>query len=90
MGNPSGDDRVRIDVLYFASAREAAGVAEESVEVPEGTTVGGLERLLCDRHPALRDRWPSLRFAVDERFEPEETALFPGARVALLPPVSGG
>jgi molybdopterin synthase sulfur carrier subunit len=81
---------MRIEVLYFASAREAAGVATERVEVPSPSTVADLKAILLARHPALATAWPALRFAVDERFEPPTARLFEDARVALLPPVSGG
>lgn len=81
---------MRIEVLYFASAREAAGASAEEVHVPARATVADLRPLLVARHPALAATWPSLRFAVDERFEDAGAELFEDARVALLPPVSGG
>ncbi len=81
---------MRIEVLYFASAREAAGVASESLEVPEASTLADLRSLLGDRHPALARALPAARFAVGERFAPEGSRLSSGDRVALIPPVSGG
>lgn len=81
---------LRIQVLYFASAREAAGVGAETVEVPEGARVAALRALLGARHPRLADAWPTTRFAVGERFAADDDPLGPGAVVALIPPVSGG
>jgi sulfur-carrier protein len=81
---------MRIEVLYFASAREATGVSGEEIEVPAATTIADLRPILVGLHPALAGSWPALRFAVDQRFEPPTTALSAHARVALLPPVSGG
>ncbi len=81
---------MRIEVLYFASAREAAGIACEPLEVPEASTLADLKSLLCDRHPALARALPAVRFAVGERFAPEAKRLSSGDRGALIPPVSGG
>ena len=81
---------MRIQVLYFASAREAAGVGAESIEVPEGARVSALRALLWTRHPRLADAWPTTRIAVGERFAADDDPLETGAVVALIPPVSGG
>ena len=42
-------------VRYFAAASAATGVEEEHLEVPPGTTLGTLERLLTERHPSAPD-----------------------------------
>ena len=81
---------MRIQVLHFAAAREAAGCASEAVELPEGATVSDAVALLLARHPALAGPAARLRFAVGERFATEAAALAPGDVLALLPPVSGG
>lgn len=81
---------MRIEVLYFASARDASGVPSETVEVPERATVADLAPLLVKCHPDLAARLGSLRFAVGERFAQASSPLSPGDRVALIPPVSGG
>ena len=81
---------MRIQVLHFASAKEAAGCASESLDLPEGSTVGDAKRLLGTRHPRLDSAWRTLRFAVGERLAPESHPLEPGDVLALLPPVSGG
>ena len=81
---------MRIQVLHFASAREAAGCASETLDLAEGTTVAGLRSLLWTRHPRLASAAATIRFAVGERFAPETQPLEPGDVVALIPPVSGG
>lgn len=77
-------------MLHFAAAREAAGCASETVEMPEGATVADAKALLLARHPALAQAAPRLRFAVGQRFAPETAPLSAGDVLALLPPVSGG
>jgi molybdopterin synthase sulfur carrier subunit len=81
---------VNVHVRYFAAAREAAGRSAESVDLAGDGTVAALLAHLCERHPALRERAPSLRFAVDEAFVGLDARLRDDAVVALIPPVGGG
>ncbi|HVU02655.1 MAG TPA: molybdopterin converting factor subunit 1 [Polyangiaceae bacterium] len=83
--------RRRVTVLYFGGARDAAGTAEESVDLPEGVrTVSDLSGLLGTRHPELAGRLSSVRFGVNEAFAEPHQALANGDVVAVIPPVSGG
>jgi molybdopterin synthase catalytic subunit len=81
---------VRLRHLYFAAARDAAGLAEDDLEVPAGTTAAALPALLSSRHPGLAPLLPRLRLAVDGAFALPEAPLRDGAEVALIPPVAGG
>ena len=79
-----------ITVLYFAQARERAGRASGTLELPEGSRVSDALALLARDHPALSDLWPHLAVAVDQRLARPDAPLADGAELALLPPVSGG
>jgi molybdopterin synthase catalytic subunit len=81
---------VSVEVLYFAVLRDLVGLDREELEVPNGSTIRGLARDLEHRHPALAGRLRIVRFALDETFVTEDTALHDGAVVALIPPVAGG
>lgn len=81
---------MRIEVLYFAAARDAAGRPSEALEVGDGETVAGLRGVLAGRHPALAGTLAASRLAVGEAFAAEDRRLEPGDVVAVLPPVSGG
>jgi molybdopterin converting factor subunit 1 len=81
---------MRLDLLYFAGLRELVGADTEQVDLPEGLTVASLRERLVGVHPALAGRLGGVRFAVDEVFVDEDAVVHPGARVALIPPVSGG
>ncbi|MDH5823757.1 MoaD/ThiS family protein [Luteimonas sp. RD2P54] len=77
-----------VTVLYFASLRDAAGAAEETLE----TSAGDLAALYAElqaRHgfalPASR-----LRVAVDGAFARWDDPPRAGAEIAFIPPVSGG
>jgi molybdopterin synthase sulfur carrier subunit len=77
----------RVNVLYFASLRDAAGLEGETIEAQ-----GDLRALyaqLRERHgftlPVER-----LRVAVDGAFARWDDPLIDGSEIAFIPPVSGG
>jgi MoaE-MoaD fusion protein len=81
---------VRVLVLYFAAAREAAGVSSETLDLGDGATIATLLEVVGRAHPGVARLAPALRTAVGERFAPPAHVLEPGDTVALLPPASGG
>jgi molybdopterin synthase sulfur carrier subunit len=78
----------RVTVLYFASLRDAAGVADEAVD-SAAASLRALYGELRERHgfalPPER-----LRVAVGGTFAAWEDALSEGSEIAFIPPVSGG
>jgi MoaE-MoaD fusion protein len=80
---------VPVTLLYFAAAREAAGVAREPFH-PVPATVGALRTALATHRPALAPVLARSRFAVDQRFADDSQPLRDGAEVAVIPPVAGG
>ena len=74
-------------VLYFASLRDAAGVASEPVDAVG--ELGELYESLRARHgfALARER---LRVAVDGEFVAWDGAVRAGSEIAFIPPVSGG
>jgi molybdopterin synthase catalytic subunit len=81
---------MRVTMLYFAAARERAGVPSEALELPDGATVAQALAAACERHPGLQAIATKLRVAVDEDFAAPDRKLRDGAEIALIPPVSGG
>ena len=81
---------MRVNLLYFAAARERAGVSSETLELPQGATAAQALAAACDRHPALRAVADKLRLAVDQEFVTSDHPLRDGCEVALIPPVAGG
>ncbi|MFN3198006.1 MAG: molybdenum cofactor biosynthesis protein MoaE [Bradymonadia bacterium] len=80
-----------ITVLYFAIARERAGLDEEAYTLAEGATLAELIESIYARHPALAPLHPHVRWAVDEAFVLDhQQRLSAEATVAMIPPVSGG
>jgi len=80
---------MRVRILYFARLREALGLGEETLELPDGAEVEMLLRTLRSRHPPLRG-FGELLVAVNAEYASLDRGLREGDVVALFPPVSGG
>ncbi len=81
---------MKLDVRFFAQAREAAGCAAEALELPAPGCVRDALDALAARHPALAPLRPHLAVAVNGTLARADDVLADGAELALLPPVSGG
>jgi len=79
-----------LNVLYFAHVRERVGAATEALELPLGATVGEAVALIVTRHPGVAGLLSSLRVALDGEFVTFDVAVWDGAELVLIPPVSGG
>ncbi len=79
-----------VTLLYFAAAREKAGLSSERLELPAGATVRELLDAVRQRHPELADVLPRCRVAIDQSFATVDASVRDGAEVALIPPVAGG
>ena len=79
-----------ITVLFFAQARDRAGCASATIELPETARVADALAALARAHPSLEALWPHLAVAVNGVLARPDMTLRAGAELALLPPVSGG
>jgi len=81
---------IRVKVLYFGQAREAAGKGSEDVSLPIPSTVRTLVRRSMEAHRGLQAMSSVMRVAVNEEIAREDRRLADGDVVAFLPPVAGG
>ena len=82
---------MKITVKYFALLREAVGLREETVEVPENTaTVAELLQIVSSRQPDAFAALNRIRAAVNETMVPMGAEVGEGDVVAFFPPVTGG
>ena len=79
---------MKVSVRCFARVRELLGCNSLELEVPVGTTVAGLKRLLVERAPEL-DRLP-VACSVNRDYAEPGRELAAGDEVAFIPPISGG
>jgi molybdopterin converting factor subunit 1 len=77
-------------VLFFARARDLAGIGAVEIAMPAGSTVGDLRRRLTADYPRLAGLLPDCAIAVDEEFADDDRGVSPESEIAVLPPVSGG
>lgn len=83
---------ITVQVRFFAALREALG-AQQTVQLPAGSTLGDLRGLLLDqssRHAELLARGRAVRCALNQAMADETAVLPAGAEVAFFPPVTGG
>ena len=81
---------IRVKVLYFGQAREAAGMGGEDVSLPAASSVGTLVSQSMKAHEGLQRMSSVMRIAVNEEIAGEDEGLTDGDVVAFLPPVAGG
>jgi molybdopterin synthase catalytic subunit len=83
--------RVRVRLLLFGAAREAAGGAEShALDVAAPATAASVFEETLSRFPSLRRFGRSLLVAVNEEYAKPDAAVREGDEVAIFPPVSGG
>jgi len=80
----------KVELLFFATLKERAGVERASLELPEQATVADLKTLLRERYPGLPEGGSSMLVAVNKEYAFDTETIAEGAEIALFPPVSGG
>lgn len=82
---------MRIEVLYFAAARDIVGQSSELLELPASVpTVSAFLDWLIARYPELEPYAASLRIAKNETFADTHELLADNDVLAVIPPVAGG
>src|SRR5262249_19508697 len=87
-GNPP--NRLQLRVMFFAVAKDKAGCSSVDLELPSGSRVSDVRAEIARRLPALAPLLKNLMIAMNEEFAADEAYVTAGARVAVIPPVSGG
>ncbi len=81
---------MRVRIRYFASLREAAGLADETLDLPEGATVAQARALLAERRPALAGSLAPCMAAINQRYVSADTPLTENDELVFIPPLGGG
>ena len=79
-----------MSLLFFSQIRDALGREEERLDLPSGSRVKDLERLLRTRTPQIAGLLGSVTFAVNNEYVDRDCVLRDGDVVALISPISGG
>lgn len=82
---------MQVTIKYFASIREAIGVAGEQRDTSAITLAGLRDELLAAGSAyACLSRGRAVRMALNQVMSDESALLSPGCEVAFFPPVTGG
>ena len=77
-----------IKIQYFSLLRDLKG--PESVEMPEGSTIADLLKILFEDVPGLVSWNKCLLIAAGIEWVPNDYIVQPGDVISLMPPVQGG
>jgi molybdopterin synthase catalytic subunit len=81
---------VQIQVRYFAVFRERLGRESETIELPDGASVGAALEALEARHEVVRALRGRFQTAVNQEMVRADARLADGDELVLIPPVAGG
>lgn len=81
---------MQVTVRLFATLRQLAGWARQSLELPEGATVAAALAELDRQYPHLTVASRTIYIAVNQEYARSAHVLCDGDELAIFPPVSGG
>jgi molybdopterin converting factor small subunit len=81
---------VKVKVLYFGPAREAAGRKEEELVLATPAKIEQAISQAMDAHPRLLELKETIKLLINGQWAAANAELKDGDRVTLLPPVGGG
>jgi molybdopterin converting factor subunit 1 len=79
-----------INVLFFATLRDKAGVKSKEFQIPDTMNVLELKNRIVSEYPGLHLLMDSVVVAINREFAFDDFIVPDHAEVALFPPVSGG
>ena len=81
---------MQIQVRLFATLRQLAGWAKQTLDLPEGATVADALAELDRQYPHLTVTKRTINVAVNQEYVRPTQLLHAGDELAIFPPVSGG
>ena len=78
----------KITVLFFATFRDKAGTNRTELEIPEGTTIDGLRRILSEKFPGLESLADHALASINKEYAFPEQEIPDGAEVPVGTPLS--
>ena len=79
-----------VDVLLFASAADAVGGPQLTLELEQGATAVDVLAAVRAAAGGVEGVPPGSRVAVNQAFAGPDAVIAPGDEVAVIPPVAGG
>jgi molybdopterin converting factor subunit 1 len=79
-----------IKILFYATIREATGISEFEIDLPDESTITDLKTFLAERFPKIIRAFPAIIVTVNQECVREDYPLPHNSEIAFFPPVSGG
>jgi MoaE-MoaD fusion protein len=80
----------KIRLLFFATLKERAGLAQTEMELPQDATVGELKTAVGQIYPSVAPLLAHSLVSINQNYAFDDEAVPQNAEVAFFPPVSGG
>lgn len=77
-------------VKFFGWAKDLAGTAESTMDLPAEISTDGMWDVLIARYPSLASHRKSFMLAVNREYAAAGAVVRDDDEVAVIPPVSGG
>eukprot|EP00250_Pteridium_aquilinum_P013279 c21248_g2_i2 orf=89-451(+) len=87
------ENKQHVKVLFFARAREIAGLSETFVDMEEthsSQTIKDCVELIMRQFPGLQEIASCMLVALNQEYADGSTLIKDGDEIALIPPISGG
>ena len=81
---------MKVEVKFFAIAKQLADAESIAVDLPQNATVKQLRGELVAQFPKMSSIIDHVAFAVDSEYASDNAVLSSDSEVACIPPVSGG
>ena len=81
---------MKVRAQFYAQLRDLAGVDQQDVDLPEGSTVRDLLEKIYAQQPSLRVHDKSVLIGAGVEFVDRNYKLKPGEEISIMPPVQGG
>ena len=79
---------MKVKLVAFGIAKDILGASQVHIHI-DGDTILDAKKTLVRDFPAF-EKLASLRFAVNEDYQPDDFVIGPSDEVVIIPPVSGG
>ena len=80
---------MKLKIVAFGIAKEILSGSKLELELSDGNSIADLKTTLIQQYPDL-EKLRSLKFAVNEDYQPDDFSLSENDEVVIIPPVSGG
>jgi molybdopterin synthase catalytic subunit len=79
-----------VNILFFATLRDRAGVKSVELQIPLQTKVAEFKTLLVEKFPAISGLLNHTLISINHEYVFDDAMIPSNAEIALFPPVSGG